>query len=41
MAFTDMQSFMRVLETRGLLKRIAVPVNAELEVNGDCDSSGA
>ena len=32
MAFTDMQSFMRVLETRGLLKRIAVPVNAELEV---------
>ncbi len=32
MAFTDMQSFMRVLETRGLLKRVTVPVNPELEV---------
>ena len=32
MAFTDMQSFMRVLEARGLLKRVTAPVNAELEV---------
>ena len=32
MAFTDMQSFMRVLEARGLLKRVTIPVNAELEV---------
>ena len=32
MAFTDMQSFMRVLESRGLLKRVTVPVNPELEV---------
>ncbi len=32
MAFTDMQAFMRVLETRGLLKRVTVPVNPELEV---------
>ena len=32
MAFTDMQSFMRVLEARGLLKRVTVPVDAELEV---------
>jgi 4-hydroxy-3-polyprenylbenzoate decarboxylase len=32
MSFTDMQSFMRVLEKRGLLKRVVVPVSAELEV---------
>ena len=32
MAFTDMQSFMRVLEARGLLKRVTIPVSAELEV---------
>lgn len=32
MAFTDLQSFVRELETRGLLKRVTVPVNAELEV---------
>ena len=32
MAFTDMQFFMRVLEARGLLKRVTVPVDAELEV---------
>ena len=32
MTFTDMQSFMRVLESRGLLKRVSVPVSAELEV---------
>ena len=32
MAFTDMQAFMRALETRGLLKRVTVPVNPELEV---------
>ena len=32
MAFTDMQSFMRVLEARELLKRVTIPVNAELEV---------
>ena len=32
MSFVDMQSFIRVLETRGLLKRVSVPVNAELEV---------
>ena len=32
MAFTDMQSFMHVLEARGLLKRVMVPVSAELEV---------
>ena len=32
MAFTDMQAFMRVLEARGLLKRVSVPVDPELEV---------
>ena len=32
MAYTDMQSFMRVLERRGLLKRVSAPVNPELEV---------
>ena len=32
MAFTDMQSFMRVLEARGLLKRVSIPVSPELEV---------
>ncbi len=32
MAFTDMQSFMRALESRGLLKRVTVLVNPELEV---------
>ncbi len=32
MAFTDMQVFMRALESRGLLKRVTVPVNPELEV---------
>ena len=32
MAFTDLQSFIRELETRGLLKRVTVPVSAELEV---------
>ncbi len=32
MSFTDMQSFMRELERRGLLKRVSVPVNAELEI---------
>ena len=32
LAFTDLQSFVRELETRGLLKRVTVPVDAELEV---------
>ncbi len=32
MAFTDLQSFIRELESRGLLKRVTVPVNPELEV---------
>ncbi len=32
MSFTDMQDFMRVLERRDLLKRVSVPVSAELEV---------
>lgn len=32
MAFTDLQSFIRELESRGLLKRVVVPVNPELEV---------
>ena len=32
MAFTDLQSFMRAIEARGLLKRVSVPIDPELEV---------